>query len=302
MLDLSRIFIKVIEAGSFSKASEVLNMAPSSISRKIDKLELTLAVNLLNRSTRQLTLTSEGQQFLEGAYKLIADSDALISALQPDQVESKGILKISVFESFGRLHLLPILTAFLQRYPKINITIELENRMVDLFSENVDLAIRIGNPLDSGLKARLLLKNKMQLCAAPAYFQHYGWPKVPEDLVHHNCLLLARHRQRNHWFFTKERQQRKVAVAGNLNSTGGSPLLQAALQGLGIVQLPHWMLLNALKKQSLLPCLPQWQSVTDDSHCGDIYAMYKANKYPNPILRLLIDFIVSHLAVRLPSQ
>lgn len=302
MLELSRIFIKVIEAGSFSKASLLLNMAPSSISRKIDKLELLLGVNLLNRSTRQLRLTPEGQQFIEGADKLLQDADTLMAALKPDLVEAKGELKVSVFESFGRLHLTPILTDFLKAYPKVNITLDLENKPVDLLSENVDLAIRIGKPVDSGLKARLLLKNSMLLCAAPDYLRQYGQPQKPDELSQHNCLLLDRHRQKNYWQFRKENQLTKVVVNGNFSAKGGSPLLQAALQGLGIVQLPEWMLFDALAGKGLQPCLVEWQAILDDQHCGDIYALYKAGKYPNPLLRLLIDFIVEHLASRLARK
>ncbi|WDE00199.1 LysR family transcriptional regulator [Thalassomonas actiniarum] len=299
MLELSRIFIKVVKAGSFSKASLLLNMAPSSISRKIDKLELLLGVTLLNRNTRQLSLTAEGLHFIEGADKLIQDADTLMAALKPSLAEAKGELKISVFESFGRLHLTPILAEFLNTYPKVNITLDLDNKPVDLLSENIDLAVRIGNPADSGLKARLLLKTKMQLCAAPQYLSQYGQPQVPEDLSRHNCLLLDRHRQKNYWQFCKDKQLTKVAVNGNFSTKGGSPLLQAALQGLGIVQLANWMLSDVLAEQKLQLCLPDWQTVVDDQHCGDIYALYKGSKYPNPLLRLLIDFIVEHLPSRL---
>jgi len=299
MLELSRIFIKVTEAGSFSKASLQLNMAPSSISRKIDKLELLLGVNLLNRNTRQLTLTPQGLQFLEGAERLLLDADTLVSALKPEAKTPEGNLKVSVFESFGRLHLAPIIAEFLKAYPKVHITLELENQPVDLLTENIDLAVRIGRPVDSGLKARLLVKNKMLLCAAPEYLKQHGEPQAPEDLSQHNCLLLDRYRQKDYWQFQQKKQLSKVAVKGNFNSRGGSPLLQAALQGLGIVQLPDWMLFDTLAEEKLLPCLSEWQTVIDEQHCGDIYALYKAAKYPNPLLRLLIDFIVEHLASRL---
>jgi DNA-binding transcriptional LysR family regulator len=159
MLKSTRIFIKVVELGSFSKAAKVLNMAPSSVTRCIDNLESELGCTLLKRSTRQLLLTDKGHVFLSGSNKLVADSDYLLKSLSNKNMEPDGSLRISTFESFGRLNICPIIPEFLEKYPKINIEIELDNKMVDLAGENIDLAIRIGIPEDSSLKSRKLLSN-----------------------------------------------------------------------------------------------------------------------------------------------
>lgn len=190
MLKLTRIFIKVAELGSFSKAAKVLNMAPSSVTRSIDSLESELNVALFKRSTRQLLLTDKGHIFLEGAFKLVASSDSLRMLMMADNREPEGSLRVSVFESFGRLSVCPVIPEFLEKYPKIKIEIELENKIVDLAGENIDVAIRVGTPEDSNLKARKLLPNHTFICASPGYLLSNDRIEKPDDLSSHNCLLL----------------------------------------------------------------------------------------------------------------
>lgn len=292
MLKLTRVFIKVVELGSFSKAAKVLNMAPSSITRCIDKLESELGVTLLKRSTRQLLLTDKGHVFLKGSNKLVADSDYLLMSLSNQNTEPEGSLRISTFESFGRLNICPLIPEFLDRYPKINIEIELDNKMVDLGGENIDLAIRIGIPEDSSLKSRKLLSNYTCICASPGYLSKHDNIEQPQDLSMHNCLLLNQQRQRIYWYLKNSHQNVKVAVSGNLKSKGGTPLLEAALQGLGVVQLANWMVTDFVKHGDLVVCLKDWEPLLNESSNGNIYAIYKDNPYPNPNIRLFIDYLI----------
>jgi DNA-binding transcriptional LysR family regulator len=292
VLNLIRVFIKVVEVGSFSRAGVVLKMAPSSVARNIDTLEDELQITLFKRSTRQLVLTDEGNTFLEGAGRLLSDADTLVSSLRHSNEEPEGILKISVFESFGRLYLCPILPEFLQRYPKVKIEFDLENRMIDLFSEDVDLAIRIGRPEDSGLKARVLLPNHTRVCASPDYISRHGMPLKPADLEQHNCLVLSQNRQVVNWYFKKGAQHKKIAVRGNLSSKGGTPLLEAVISGVGVVQLSNWMIDDAVREKKLVVCLPEWESSLHESTSGEVYAVYKGSKFPKPVIRAFIDFLV----------
>lgn len=299
MLGLIRVFIKVVELGSFSKAGAVLNMAPSSVARNIDSLEAELGISLFKRSTRQLLLTEDGEVFLPGANKLLQDANALKASVQGNDVEPEGLIRISAFESFGRLCISPYLPEFLQRYPKLQIEIELDNRVVDLNSENVDLAIRIGQPQDSGLHARLLMSNQTLLCASPEYLALHGEPKTPEDLTEHNCLRLNQDRQKTYWYFQKGEELKKIPVQGNITSKGGTPLLEAAIAGAGLVLLSAWMI-DLVKQEKLKVCLPQWQSSLYEGSSGEVYAIYHGSKYPNPGVRALIDFLLEkteqHLA------
>ncbi len=295
MLDLIRVFIKTVDSGSFSKTGLVLNMAPSSIARNIDSLESELGVTLFKRSTRKLLLTEDGQQFLSGATKLLSEADDLIASMQQMNMEPEGVLRISVFESFGRQCISPILPEFLQRYPKVKVEIDLDNQLVDLNSENVDVGIRIGRPSDSCLYARMLLTNHTLLCASPDYLAKNGTPNKPEDLINHNCLLLDNDRQRTYWYFHKNKQNLKIPVRGNLSSKGGTPLLEAAIYGGGIVQMSSWMMTNLIKEGKVTVCLPDWQPSLHEGSSGEIYAVYHGSKYPRPALRAFIDFLIDKI-------
>lgn len=295
MLELIRILLQVLASGSFSKAGAVLNMAPSSVARSIDNLEAQLGVTLLHRSTRHLSLTEEGEHFVEHAKGLIDDADSLIASLQQTSSTPGGTLKISVFESFGALVISPMLAEFLTRFPKAAIEIDLDNRMVDLNREKVDLAIRIGKPADSSLKARRLMANETLLCASPDYLDRFGRPITPQDIQHHNCLLLSHDRQRNYWHFRKGKHHHKLAVSGNLASKGGTPLMAAAETGAGILLLSSWMTAEQVRLGKLEICLPDWQVSQYEDGSGEIYAVYKGGKYPNPLLRAFIDFLVEKI-------
>jgi DNA-binding transcriptional LysR family regulator len=301
MLGLIRIFLKVADLGSFSKTGQVLHLAPSSITRSINKLEAELDVRLFKRSTRALVLTEEGHQFYQRAGHLLEEADGLVSSMQGSRSEPEGRLRISAFEGFGRAFISPLLPEFLSRYPKVTIELELDNQIVDLNSENVDLGIRIGLPSDSNLNARLLLANKTILCASPSYLKKYGIPTIPEDLSEHNCLTLNRDRQRTYWHFRytdshKQSEYKKIIVDGNITSKGGTPLVEAAVNHGGIVLISSWMVKDLIKEGKLVPCLPDWQGSLFEESSGVIYAVYQGNKYLKPSLRVFIDFMVDKLA------
>jgi len=301
MLGLIRIFLKVADLGSFSKTGQVLHLAPSSITRSINKLEAELDVRLFKRSTRALVLTEEGHQFYQRGGHLLEEADGLVSSMQGSRSEPEGRLRISAFEGFGRAFISPLLPEFLSRYPKVTIELELDNQIVDLNSENVDLGIRIGLPSDSNLNARLLLANKTILCASPSYLKKYGIPTIPEDLSEHNCLTLNRDRQRTYWHFRntdshKQSEYKKIIVDGNITSKGGTPLVEAAVNHGGIVLISSWMVKDLIKEGKLVPCLPDWQGSLFEESSGVIYAVYQGNKYLKPSLRVFIDFMVEKLA------
>ena len=292
MLKSVRIFLKVVELGSFSKAAKVLNMAPSSVTRAIDNLEHELKSELFKRSTRQLLLTDKGYIFLEGASNLVSNCDSILMSMTNSHKEPEGKLRISVFESFGRLSVCPIIPEFLKKYPKIAIEIELENKVVDLAGENIDLAIRIGTPKDSSLKFRNIIPNHTFVCASPDYLSKNNNIEKPEDLSLHNCLLLNQERQRTYWHFKKNRRNTKVLVNGNLRSKGDTPLLEAALCGLGVVQLSNWIVSDYVKNGQLVVCLRDWEPLLNEQSSGSVYAVYKQGIYKNPNIRLFLDYLV----------
>ncbi|MPY21160.1 LysR family transcriptional regulator [Shewanella psychropiezotolerans] len=295
MFALIKIFHQVVDSGSFSQAAKVLHMAPSSIARNIDNLEAQLKTTLFKRSTRQLVLTEEGDYFYQQSGKLVEDTDALLAEMRGALDTPLGMLRISVFESFGNLCLAPIIPEFLQMYPDIQIELDLDNKLVDLHSENVDLAIRIGVPQDSGLKARKLLNHPTLLTASPTYLNHRSPIRQPSDLHEHNCLLISQERQRNHWFFAKGKIQQKISVKGNFISKGGSPLLTAALKDCGVLLLSEWMVKPYIDSGQLVEVLPDWTVNHWEEGSGEIFAIYKGAQYPKPHIRVFLDFLIKKL-------
>lgn len=295
MLDELRIFVKCAECGSFSRAGRALGFSPSSVSRCVDKLESKLAAKLFKRTTRQVTLTDAGQDFLGGARRVLSELDDALATVQAPKKDMQGSLKISVFETFGRLHVCPLVPCFLHQNPNVRIELMLDNQLVDLYRDEFDLAIRIGRPEDSRLKARKLMTNQMQLCASPGYLEKQGVPADPQVLSDHNCLVLNHGRQITWWHFRKHHDYQKVQVSGNVNSIGGTPLLEAARQGIGITMLADWMLAEDIKKGTLVSILPLWQPSLYASGSGDIYAVFLNDRYMKPALRSFIEFLCDQI-------
>jgi len=295
MIEKFRIFIKVTENGSFSQAGKILGLTPSSISRHIDRLESELNVKLFNRSTRHLSLTNTGDNLLEGARKIVADFDAVVASVQPEKNEPEGLLKISVFESYGRLFVCPLIPKFLGLYPKVTIDIAMDNQMVDLYRDDIDLAIRIGNPQDSRLKIRHLVTNRMVVCASPAYLQKRGTPMQPQDLTEHNCLTLNNNRQLHYWYFRSKSGSHKVQINGNIVASGGTPLLEAAKQGLGILLMSEWFVREQINNGELISLMDNWQASLYEKGESYIYTVFIDTKYMKPALRAFIDFITQEL-------
>lgn len=303
MLHQIKIFEQVVESGSFSQAGRALNMAPSSVSRAIDNLEHRLQSTLFRRSTRHVSLTQEGEYFYQQSSKIVAETNKLISEMKGDRAEPQGTLRISVFESFGNLVLAPILPRFLARYPKVSVELDLDNNVVDLNRENVDVAIRIGTPQDSSLKARKLMDNLTALVATPDYLSSHPPIEQPEDVQQHNCLLISQSRQRHYFYFAhrlhqspQTQQPRRIPVSGNLASRGGSPLLSAALQSSGLLLLSTWMVEPYLQSRQLVEVLPDWIASHGEGGSGEIYAIYKGSEYPKPHVRAWLDFLLAELA------
>ncbi|MDG9669667.1 LysR family transcriptional regulator [Hahella sp. CR1] len=291
MLDELKTFIKCCECGSFSAAGKALVLSPSSVSRQIDNLEAKLQTKLFQRTTRQLILSDEGHFLLKRAEDILALVDDTIASLRQQHSEPEGRLRISVFDSYGRLRIAPLLPQFLALYPKVSIDIELENQIVDLYRDAVDIAIRIGPPEDSRLKAKKLTDGRTLLCASPDYVQRFGSPQTPDELAQHNCLLISRGRRQAWWHFRKGQEYRRVQVQGSIRSAGGTPLLECALQGAGVTLLTQWSMQPYIDEGRLLQLLPQWDASLYAEKSAEIYAVYIDNHYMRPAIRAFLDFL-----------
>lgn len=287
-------FIAVVENHSFYQAAERLQTSAASVSRRVSHLEAALGVRLLNRTTRQLHLTEAGQQFY-------GDIQALLGGLQEaeERIGSgtnalTGCLKIATPMSFGIQVIAPLLTNFMQMHPQINLDLQLEDQQTDLLADGIDLAIRIGQLQDSTLIATRLGEIEFGYYAAPKYLDQYGEPNTLEELAQHQCLHYRHISRTQEWGM----QERSVNLQGRLSANNGEVLCEAAIQGLGIVSLPRFIVEKALAQQQLRPILC-------DDLCNDLYdnapatlglyALRLSRQFTPEKVRVFIDYLRENL-------
>jgi len=282
-----RHFIRVVEAGSISKAADQLGVAKSGVSRRLAELESRLGVRLLNRTTRRSSLTGAGQAYYEGAVKLLSDVSELDAATAGAGASLEGTLRLAVPLSFGLSHLSPAIDEFLREHPELSINIDFSDRHIDLIGQGVDLAIRIADMRDSTLQARRICPIRLLLCASPAYLKQHGLPVVPADLKKHRILqydigagpvLRLQDGQGNEYVV----QARPTVVANN-----GDFLRDMAMAGHGIVLTPSFIAWQAMATGDLVSILPDYCPPQRSA-----YAVYPQNRYLSRRARLFIDFLV----------
>jgi DNA-binding transcriptional LysR family regulator len=273
MLDGMRTFLAVAEAGRFSTVAKARGVAVSSVSRKLDALEVELGAKLLHRSSRVMVLTEAGERLLPRARSLVAELDDARDELLALHAEPRGLLRVTAPASFGRRHVLPAVASFLSRYPLIELELDLGDRWVDLAAQRVDVAVRIGVLPDSDLVATRLAPLRRLVCASPAYLSKHGRPANPRGLLAHNCLTVAATRVPTGWWsFAGVNRGAPLPVRGTLRTDDTEALLQAAAQGLGIVHLASWLVGELLAAGQLVSLFPD--EVTQPSKApGAIHAV-----------------------------
>ena len=291
MIDLNEIqvFIKVIEAGSFVGAGRLLNMPSSTISRKVQNLEDSLEVRLLNRSTRKLSLTDQGRQYYEQCQLHISSLEEANLLISESQLQPKGVIRITAPLGFSIQMLQPLLNEFLSLYPGISIELDTADAMVDLIDDRIDVAFRIGVLKDSSLIARKLGGYKAAFCASPNYLKENGTPKHPSELANHQCVLMAKSLQNQSWKYKDKQGISEVAVNGQYATNNMSLAVQAALNGLGISQAPSELVAPYVKGKSLELILAEFDIPT-----GDIFVVYQSHKYLAKPVRLFIDYAIDN--------
>ncbi len=200
-LNAMEVFVRVVQSGSFSEAARALNLTPSAVSKQVSRLEDRLGARLINRTTRRLGLTEEGQAFFERAQRILADVSEAEQAVTQLHGAPRGTLKLNAPVVFGRMHIAPLLPGFIAQHPEMRVDFTVNDRYVDLLEEGLDLVIRIGELKDSSLIARRLATNRRLLVATEDYLAKHGTPEQPSDLLKHNCLVYLYRQQRNNWQF-----------------------------------------------------------------------------------------------------
>jgi DNA-binding transcriptional LysR family regulator len=279
-------FAKVVELGSFAAAADKLQQARSVVTRQVAYLEEKYGARLLNRTTRKLSLTDAGQAFYDRVRPIINEMQELEEALRNDGGTPTGRLRVSAPVSFGILHLGPIVSDFLDKYPDIMIDLDLNDRVVDLVEEGFDVAIRIGTLQESSLVARALAPQELVLCAAPAYLARHGMPRNPDDLKQHRCLHYAYFSSGSEWRFDKDGQSWNVRVPVSLRANNGDILCAAAMAGQGVILEPTFLVEQALQDGRLVRLLPDYSRPAIK-----MYAVYPHRRHLSAKVRSFVDHL-----------
>jgi DNA-binding transcriptional LysR family regulator len=281
-----RVFNAVVDAGSFAGAADRLDLSRGMATRYVAQLEEHLGVRLLNRTTRKLSLTEAGNDYHERATQVLSMIEEAESSVAHEVSVPRGTLRIASSHAFGIRHLGWAITEYLQRYPSVHVDVSLNDRLVDLVEEGFDLAIRVTTKPDPGLVTRKLTRARFATCASPDYLKKHGVPKSPEELVGHNCLSYSYGNFQNEWHFRRKGDERTVLVSGNLRGNSGDILRNAAIEGLGVILQPTFLIYGALRDKKLVRILSDWE--TDEL---TVFAVYPNRKFLPPKVRSFIDFL-----------
>ncbi|KRA56226.1 LysR family transcriptional regulator [Caulobacter sp. Root655] len=300
-LDVNRsgemeVFARAVELGGFSPAARALKMTPSAVSKLISRLEARLGARLLNRSTRKLLLTAEGEAFHERALRVLADIDEAECAVAASQAP-RGRVRINSNVPFGLHHLLPLVPRFSAAYPQVTLDIVLSDTVVDLMDARTDVAIRVGPMRASQLMARKLGESAMAVVASPAYLARHGAPKTPRDLAGHNCIGFNFARHCDKWPFVFEGERLSLPIHGDATAGDGETSRQLVLVGQGLARLSHFHIGGDIAAGRLVPVL----EACNPGDVEEIHAVYVGHGGQLPMrVRAVIDFLVGEVDLTRP--
>jgi DNA-binding transcriptional LysR family regulator len=293
-LESMATLLAAVEAGSLSGASRKLGMPLATVSRKVSELETHLRVRLLNRSSRRLTLTDAGRSYVAACKRILEDIGAAERAAAGEYSAPRGELIMTAPIVFGRLHVLPVVIAFLEAYPEIDVRLALADRVINLLEDHVDLALRIGELPDSSLVATRLGAIRRVVCASPRYFAERGTPKIPGDLAGHDCITFGGLTSAQEWIFTVGKSAKPVAVHSRLVVNTAEAAVDAAVASIGITRVLSYQAAAALRAGALTLALRAFEpapSPVSLVHAGQPLLPLK--------LRAFLDFATPRLKARI---
>lgn len=283
-----RVFVRSASAGSLSAAARHLGMSPAMAAKHVNALEARLGVKLFHRTTRRLSLTEAGSNYLEACQRILPEIDEAEAVAASQRIKATGLLRMNVPLSFGERFVAPLIPAFSHRHPEVKVELGLSDAQVDLLAGSWDLAIRIGRLSDSNLQARRLGDSAMLVCAAPSYLDQRGVPRRVAELTQHNCLsyTLSPMQDARTWAFGPDGEIR-VPISGDLLANNGNALLAAAVGGQGIIYQPHFIVGEALDTGRLV-ALELDQPMIE---LGGIHVLYPPDRRPPAKVRVMIDYL-----------
>jgi DNA-binding transcriptional LysR family regulator len=286
-----QLFVRVVQAGSFSAAGRQVGLSPASVFRHINALEDSLGVKLLNRTSRRLSLTEAGGLYCSRLEHILSEIQDVNSEVSQLELAPRGTLRVHARVSIGSLHLAPILPAFLTKYPEMRIDLHLSDRVVDLVEENIDVALLVGKARGTSAIIRKLASSPRIVCASPGYLATHPAPVRPEDLAGHNCLTFRSEMGQPMWRFMQARELSEIRVSGNLQADNAEVLRVAALHDAGLALLPTWCIGPDLYAGRLRAVLTDYVATAFGFDDG-IYVIYQKPRHRAIKTRLFLDYLV----------
>ena len=273
---------------SFSAAARELELSTAAVSKRLAQMEARLGVQLLHRTTRRISLTPEGEVYLQHARRILADIDDMERLVASARTAPQGLLRVNATLGFGRSHIAPLISAFARRHPEVQVQLQLSVDPPALSEDAFDVCVRFGEPPDARVIARRLAPNRRLLCAAPAYLEQQGVPRAPEELLQHRCICIVAPGGRpiTQWRFASEARPCTVEVEPRPAFNDGPACRAAALAGHGLVRLPFMALQDSVARGDLVRVLPEWYSVA-----ASLNLVYPASARRVPRVRVFIDWM-----------
>lgn len=279
-------FVAVAEAGSFTGAAGRLGISTAQVSRQVSALEARLSTKLFYRTTRKVSVTETGQIYYRHCRQVLDGLEEAERAVTDLQQVPRGKLRLTAPVTYGEATLAPLVNDFALRYPELQVEMQLTNQKLDLVAEGYDLAIRLGKLEDSSMMARRLGSRTLYVCASPDYLSSHGEPHSLSELGRHNCLPGTL----EYWRFQERKRPRNIKVDGSIRCNSGRALVDAALKGIGIVQLPDYYVEEHLEAGRLVSLLEHYRE--ED---GGIWGVYPHNRHLSPKVRMLLDYFSEFL-------
>ena len=291
-------FSALAACGSLSAAARELGITTPAVSKHLQQMEIRVGTPLVNRTTRRMSLTPEGELYLQHARRILGEIDDLAQLLGSAKVTPKGLLRVNATLGFGRSHVAPVISRFVKKYPQVEVQLQLSVNPPALTEDAFDVCIRFGPPPEARVIARRIASNRRVLCAAPSYLARYGTPRAPADLTRHNCIGIRQGDEAyGVWRLTKSGAKgdrpESVKIRGNLTTNDGGIAVSWALDGQGILMRAEWDISGCLRNGKLVQVLPQYH--TPDA---DIYAVYSSGHQHTTRVRTFVDFVAAMLGER----
>lgn len=288
-------FVNVVETGGFSSAGRKIGISTTLISRYVAKLEDNLGVLLLQRTTRKVTTTQIGYAYYQRCLPLLEEINELESMVKLTHVNPSGKLLLSAPTSFSEIHLMPVISDFIEQYPEVNLDLKLTDRFVDIIEEGVDIALRIGNLTDSSLIARKILPITLVVCASEQYLNQAPALFEPKDLSKHRCIIDSNYKPGGRWLFDKSNQKIEVEVKAAIEVNSVRAVRKLLLKGSGVGICPLFAVAADIKNGRLIKVLNSYET----AELG-LYAVYSHRRHLSAKVRLFIDFLIKHFSTNPP--